>query len=232
MELNQAKIEECEKKLLTPQRMSLKAMNILTNGRIFKFRQTKRQLEKEEAELQERINKFKTWPRPDSKNQSYIKKYKDESEYLSYTFDNIKKRREALAKEKISIDTYIHQPDNFKRYQDIYLKLDNQNNERLQQRKKLLDIKSEYEKLQEKVIKSYRAIKAEEYYQIKGSRYEYAKDRLGVSSTPDVMGRNLNNLISALKPQDLQPPVRHNNMRLDLSERRDYNKSNDDCMSF
>lgn len=230
MELKQAKIEECEKKLLTPQRMSLKAMNILTNGRIFKFRQTKRQLEKEEAELQERINKFKTWPRPDGINQSYIKKYKDESDYLSYTFDNLKKRREALAEEKISIDTYIHQPDNFKKYQELYINLDNQNNERLKQRKELLDIKGEYENLQQKVVKSYRAIKAEKYYQVKGSRYEYAKDRLGVSSTPDVMGRNLNNLISALKPQDLQPRVKYNNMRLDLSEHK--GKSNDDCMSF
>lgn len=230
MELNQAKIEECEKKLLTPQRMSLKAMNILTNGRIFKFRQTKRQLEKEEAELQERINKFKTWPRPNNTNPNYRKQYNDESEYLSYTFDNLKKRRELLNAEKIAIDTYIHQPDKFKQYQDIFIKLDNQNNERIKQRKELLEIKAEYEKLQEKVVKSYRAVNEKNYYQVKGNQYEYAKDRLGVCSTPDVMGRNLDSLLQALKPQDLQPKVRYNNMRLDLSEHKD--KTNDDSMSI
>lgn len=230
MQMNQAKIEECEKKLLTQQQLSLKAMNILTNGRIREFRKIKWQVDKEEAELQKRINKFKTWPRPDSKNQSYIKKYKDESEYLSYKFDNLKKRRELLNAEKITIDAYIHQPDKFKQYQDIFIKLDNQNNERIKQRKELLEIKVEYEKLQEKVVKSYRAINEKNYYQVKGNQYENAKGRLGDCSTPDVMGRNLDNLISALQPQDLQPPVRHNNMRLDLAEHK--SRTNDDCMSF
>ena len=230
MELNQAKIEECEKKLLTQQQLSLKAMNILTNGRIREFRKIKRQVDKEEAELQERINRFKTWPRPNNTNPNYRKQYNDESEYLSYTFDNLKKRRKALAEEKISIDTYIHQPDNFKKYQELYINLDNQNNERLKQRKELIDIKGEYEKLQEKVVKSYRAIKAEEWYQVKGSRYEYAKGRLGDCSTPDVMGHNLDSLINALKPQDLQPRVQYNNMRLDLAEHK--SRTNDGCMSF
>ena len=232
MELNQAKIKECEQKLLTPEQMSIKAQNILTNGCIREFRKIKRQVDKEEAELQERINRFKTWPKPNNTNPNYRKQYNDESEYLSYTFDNLKKRRELLNTEKVAIDAYIHQPDKFKQYQDIFIKLDSQNNERIKQRKELLEIKAEYEKLQEKVIKSYRAIKAEEYYQINASRYEYAKGRLGDCSTPDVMGHNLDSLIAALKPQDLQPKVRYNNMRLDLSERRDYNKSNDDCMSF
>ena len=230
MQMNQAKIDECEKKILTQKQLSLKALNILTNGRIRAFRKIKWQIDKEEAELQERINKFKTWTRPDGANPSYRKQYNDESDYLSYTFENLQKRRTALAEEKISIDTYIHQPDNFKKYQELYINLDNQNNERLKQRKELLEIKGEYENLQQKVIKSYRAIKAEEYYQINANRYEYAKDRLGMCSTPDIMGRNLDNLINAMKPQDLQPKVRYNNMRLDLSEHKD--KTNDDSMSI
>ena len=230
MQMNQAKIEECEKKLLTQQQLSLKAMNILTNGRIREFRKIKRQVDKEEAELQERINKFKTWPRPNNTNPNYRKQYNDESEYLSYTFDNLKKRRELLNAEKIAIDTYIHQPDKFKQYQDIFIKLDNQNNERIKQRKELLEIKAEYEKLQEKVVKSYRTINEKNYYQVKGNQYEYAKGRLGDCSTPDVMGHNLDSLIAALKPQDLQPKVRYNNMRLDLSEHKD--KTNDDSMSI
>lgn len=230
MEINQAKIKECEKKLLTPQQMSLKAQNILTNGRIFRFRQTKRQIEKEEAQLQDRINKFKTWTRPDGTNTAYRKQYNDESDYLSYTFENLQKRRTALAEEKISIDTYIHQPDNFKKYQELYINLDNQNNERLKQRKELLEIKGEYENLQQKVIKSYRAIKAKEYYQVNATRYENAKGRLGYGGSPHYIGNNLDNLINAMKPQDLQPPVRHNNMRLDLAEHK--NRTNDDCLSF
>ena len=231
MEINQAKIEECEKKLLTEKQISLKAMNILTNGNILKFRKAKRQLEKEETELQERINKFKTWPKPNGKNQSYIKKYKDESEYLSYTFDNLKKRREKLNAEKVAIDTYIHQPDKFKNYQDLYIKLDNQNNERIKQRKELLKIKAEYEKLQQKVIKSYRAIKAEEYYQINANRYENAKGSLGRCGPPNDMSNTLNNLINAIKQQGPQPVhVARNNMRLDLSEHKE--NTNDNSMSF
>lgn len=225
MQMNQAKIDECEKKLLTPKQMSLKAMNILTNGRILQYRKAKRQIEKEEAQLQERINKFKGWPKSNGTNPSYRKQYADESEYLSYTFNNLKKRREVLAEEKISIDTYIHQPDRFKHYQDLYIKLDNQNNERLKQRKELLEIKGEYEKLQERVTIEYRKIKAEGYYQINGDRYEDAKSRLGNCSTPDVMGHNLDSLIQAMK-REAPPPVHvnTNNMRVDLSEHKGYTK--------
>lgn len=225
MQINQLKITECEKKLLTPKQLSLKAMNILTHGRILQYRKTKGQIGKDEAQLQERINKFKGWPRPDGRNQSYRKQYNDESEYLSYTFDNLKKRKEALAEEKTSIDTYIHQPGKFEIYQDLYIKLDNQNNERLKQRKQLLEIKGEYEKLQSRITKEYRQIKAEEYYQVNENRYEDAKSRLGNCSTPDVMGHNLDSLIQAMK-REAPPPVHvnTNNMRVDLSEHKGYTK--------
>lgn len=229
MKMNQAKIDECEKKLLTPKQMSLKAMNILTNGRILQYRKTKRQIEKEEAQLQERINRFKGWPKPNGTNPSYRKQYTDESEYLSYTFDNLKKRRQALTEEKTSIDTYIHQPDKFKHYQDLYIKLDNQNNERLKQRKELQEIKAEYEKLQERVTKEYRKIKAEEYYQISQSKYQNAKGMLGYGGSPHYIADNLNSLIHAMKPQTPLPQL-HNNMQLDLSEHKD--NTNDGSMSF
>lgn len=229
MKMNQAKIDECEKKLLTPKQMSLKAMNILTNGRILQYRKTKRQIEKEEAQLQERINRFKGWPKPNGTNPSYRKQYTDESEYLSYTFDNLKKRRQALTEEKTSIDTYIHQPDKFKHYQDLYIKLDNQNNERLKQRKELQEIKAEYEKLQERVTKEYRKIKAEEYYQISQSKYQNAKGMLGYGGSPHYIADNLNSLIHAMKTQTPLPQL-HNNMQLDLSEHKD--NTNDGSMSF
>lgn len=231
MQMNQAKIDECEKKLLTPKQMSLKAMNILTNGRILQYRKQKRQIEKEETELQKRINTFKTWPKPNGTNPSYRKQYADESEYLSYTFSNLKKRRELLIEEKTSIDSYIHQPDKFKHYQDLYIKLDNQNNERLKQRKELLEIKGEYEKLQEKVTKEYRKIRAEGYYQINSDRYQNAKGRLGYGGSPHDIGSNLDNLINAMKRQGPPPVhVNRNNMRLDLSEHKD--NTNDGSMSF
>lgn len=228
MEMNQTKIDECEKKLLTPKQMSLKAMNILTNGRILQYRKTKRQIEKEEAMLQKRINNFKTWPKPNDTNPSYRKQYQDESEYLSYTFNELKKRRAKLAEEKTSIDTYIHQPDKFKHYQDLYIKLDNQNNTRLKQRKELLEIKGEYEKLQDRVTKEYRKIRAEGYYQINESRYENAKGRVGYGGSPHYIANNLDSLIHAMKPQE-QPQL-HNNMKLDLSEHKDY--TNDDSISI
>ena len=227
MQVNQAKIDECEKKLLTPKQMSLKAMNILTNGRILRYRKAKGQLQKEEAELQERINTFKTWPKPNGTNPSYRKQYADESEYLSYTFSNLKKRRELLAEEKTSIDTYIHQPDKFKHYQDLYINLDNQNNERLKQRKELLEIKGEYEKLQERVTKEYRKIKAEGYYQINGDRYENTKGMLGYGGSPHYISNNLDNLINAMKQQSPSPVhVNTNNLRPDLSKQ---SKTSDGC---
>ena len=227
MQVNQAKIDECEKKLLTPKQMSLKAMNILTNGRILRYRKAKGQLQKEEAELQERINTFKTWPKPNGTNPSYRKQYADESEYLSYTFSNLKKRRELLAEEKTSIDTYIHQPDKFKHYQDLYINLDNQNNERLKQRKELLEIKGEYEKLQERVTKEYRKIKAEGYYQINGDRYENTKGMLGYGGSPHYISNNLDNLINAMKQQSPSPVhVNTNNLRPDLSKK---SKTSDGC---
>lgn len=231
MQMNQGKIDECEKKLHTDKQISSKAMNIVTNGRILKYRKTKRQIEKEEAELQQRINNFKGWPKPNGRNPSYKKQYDDENDYLSYTFDNLKKRRQNLAEEKISIDTYLKQPDNFKKYQEIYLNLHEKNDVKRNQYKELLEIKDEYEKLQERVTKAYREIRAEEYYQINASRYENAKGRVGYGGSPHDIGNNLDNLIHAMKPQTPEPQL-HNNMRLDLSERRDYNKSNDDCMSF
>lgn len=229
MQMNQGKIAECEQKLLTDKQISLKAQNIMTNGRIRKFRSIKRQLDKEEVELQERINRFKTWPKPNNTNPNYKKQYNDESNYLSYTFDNLKKRKEALAEEKINIDNYLKQPNNFKKYQEIYLSLHEQNDARLNQRKELLEIKAEYEKLQEKVIKSYRAIKVKEYYQVNATRYENAKGRLGYGGSPHYIGNNLDNLINAMKPQTPEPQL-HNNMRLDLSEHKD--KTNDDSMSI
>lgn len=223
MQMNQLKIMECEKKLITDKQASLKAQNILTNGRILQYRKTKRLIEKKEAELQERINKFKGWPRPDERNQSYRKQYNDESDYLSYTFNELKKRRAQLAEEKASIDAYLKQPDNFEKYQKIYLSLHEQNDARLNQRKELLEIKAEYEKLQERVTKAYKEIRAEEYYQISESKYENAKGRLGYGGSPHDIGNNLDNLIHAMKPQ-IPPPQLHNNMKLDLSEHKGYTK--------
>ncbi|MGM9583071.1 MAG: MobA/MobL family protein, partial [Phascolarctobacterium sp.] len=103
MQMNQGKIDECAKNLMTDKQISLKAMNIVTNGRILQYRKAKRQIEKEEAKLQQRINTFQSWPEPDGTNSSYKKQYDDESDYLSYTIDNIKKRRKALAEEQTSI---------------------------------------------------------------------------------------------------------------------------------
>lgn len=224
MHMNQAKIDECEKKLLTDEQASLKAQNIVTNGRILQYRKTKRQIEKEEAELQQRINRFKS----NGTNPNYKKQYDDESDYLSYTIDNLKKRRELLTKEKISIDTYLKQPDNFKKYQQIYLNLHEQNSIRLNQRKELLEIKAEYEKLQEKVTKAYREIRAEEYYQINGERYQNAKGRVGYGGSPHDIASNLDSLIHAMKPQAPAPPL-YNNMKLDLSE---HKENTNDGMSY
>lgn len=219
MQMNQGKINECEKNLMTDKQMSLKAMNILTNGRIKQYRKAKGQIEKEEAQLQERINRFKGWPKPNGTNPSYRKQYTDESEYLSYTFDNLKKRREALSEEKTSIDTYLNQPDNFKKYQEIYLSLHEKNDIRRNQYKTLLEIKNEYEKLQERVTVEYRKIKAEEYYQISASRYENAKGRVGYGGAPHDIGNNLDNLIHAMKQQGPEPVhVNTNNLKADLSK--------------
>ena len=228
MHMNQSKIDECEKKLITDEQASLKAQNIATNGRILQYRKTKRQIEKEEAELQQRINNFKSLPKPDGTNPSYRKQYADESEYLSYTFDNIKKRRQALAEEKTSIDNYLKQPDNFAKYQKIYLSLHEQNDARLNQRKELLEIKGEYEKLQERVTKEYRNIKAEEYYQINQDKYQNAKGRVGYGGSPHDIASNLDSLIHAMKPQAPAPPL-YNNMKLDLSE---HKENTNDGMSY
>lgn len=228
MEMNQGKINECEKNLMTDKQMSLKAMNILTNGRIKQYRKAKGQIEKEEAQLQERINRFKDWPKPNGTNPSYRKQYTDESEYLSYTFDNLKKRREALSEEKTSIDTYLNQPDNFKKYQEIYLSLHEKNDIRRNQYKTLLEIKNEYEKLQERVTVEYRKIKAEEYYQISASRYENAKGRVGYGGAPHDIGNNLDNLIHAMKQQGPEPVhVNTNNLKADLSKGKDIDDDYD-----
>lgn len=228
MRMNQGKIDECEKNLMTDKQMSLKAMNILTNGRIKQYRKVKGQIEKEEAELQQRINNFKGWPRPDGTNPSYKKQYDNESDYLSYTIDNLKKRRAQLAEEKASIDAYLKQPDNFEKYQKIYLSLHEQNDARLNQRKELLEIKAEYAKLQERVTKAYKEIRAEEYYQISESKYENAKGRLGYGGSPHDIESNLNNLINAVKQQTPEPQLK-NNMKLDLSEHKEYTN---DGMSY
>lgn len=228
MKMNQGKINECEKNLMTDKQMSLKAMNILTNGRIKQYRKAKGQIEKEEAQLQERINRFKGWPKPNGTNPSYRKQYTDESEYLSYTFDNLKKRREALSEEKTSIDTYLNQPDNFKKYQEIYLSLHEKNDIRRNQYKTLLEIKNEYEKLQERVTVEYRKIKAEEYYQISASRYENAKGRVGYGGAPHDIGNNLDNLIHAMKQQGPEPVhVNTNNLKADLSKGKDIDDDYD-----
>lgn len=228
IQMNQGKIDECEKNSMTDKQMSLKAINIVTNGRIKKYRKTRGQIEKEEAELQQRINNFKTWPKPNGTNPSYRKQYQDESEYLSYTFNELKKRRAQLAEEKASIDAYLKQPDNFEKYQKIYLSLHEQNDARLNQRKELLDIKGEYEKLQDRVTKEYRKIRAEEYYQISESKYENAKGRLGYGGSPHDIESNLNNLINAVKQQTPEPQLK-NNMKLDLSEHKEYTN---DGMSY
>ena len=228
MQMNQGKINECEKNLMTDKQMSLKAMNILTNGRIKQYRKAKGQIEKEEAQLQERINRFKGWPKPNGTNPSYRKQYTDESEYLSYTFDNLKKRREALSEEKTSIDTYLNQPDNFKKYQEIYLSLHEKNDIRRNQYKTLLEIKNEYEKLQERVNVEYRKIKAEEYYQISASRYENAKGRVGYGGSPRDIGNNLDNLIHTMKQQGPEPVhVNTNNLKADLSKGKDIDDDYD-----
>lgn len=230
MQMNQGKIDECEKNSMTDKQISLKAMNILTNGRILQYRKTKRQIEKEEAMLQQRINNFEDWPRPDGTNPSYKKQYDEESNYLSYTIDNLKKRRKTLAEEKTSIDAYLKQPDNFEKYQKIYLSLHEQNDARKNQYKELLAIKAEYEKLQERVTKAYREIRAEEYYQISASRYENAKGRLGYGGSPHDIGNNLDNLIHAMKQQGPEPVhVNTNNLKADLSKGRDID---DDYYSY
>ena len=146
----------------------------------------------------------------------------------SYTFDNLKKRRKALTEEKTSIDAYLKQPDNFEKYQKIYLSLHEQNDARKNQYKELLGIKTEYEKLQERVTKAYREIRAEEYYQISASRYENAKGRLGYGGSPRDIESNLNNLINAVKQQTPEPKLK-NNMKLDLSEHKEYTN---DGMSY
>ena len=195
---------------------------------IKQYRKIKGQIEKEEAELQQRINNFKGWPRPDGTNPSYKKQYDNESDYLSYTIDNLKKRRAQLAEEKASIDAYLKQPDNFEKYQKIYLSLHEQNDARLNQRKELLEIKAEYAKLQERVTKAYKEIRAEEYYQISESKYENAKGRLGYGGSPHDIESNLNNLINAVKQQTPEPQLK-NNMKLDLSEHKEYTN---DGMSY
>lgn len=228
MQMNQGKIDECEKNLMTDKQMSLKAINIVTNGRIKQYRKARGQIEKEEAQLQQRINNFKTWPKPNDINPSYKKQYEDESEYLSYTIDNLKKRRAQLAEEKASIDAYLKQPDNFKKYQEIYLNLHEKNDLRKNQHKELLDIKGEYEKLQERVTKAYREIRAEEYYQISASRYENAKGRLGYGGSPHDISNNLDNLIHAMKQQGPEPVhVNTNNLKADLSKGKDIDDDYD-----
>ena len=228
MEMNQGKINECEKNLMTDKQMSLKAINIVTNGRIKQYRKAKGQIEKEEAQLQQRINTFKTWLRPDGTNPSYKKQYDDENDYLSYTIDNLKKRKEELAEEKISIDTYLKQPDNLEKYQKIYLELHEKNDIRRNQYKTLLEIKDEYEKLQERVTNAYREIRAEGYYQISASRYENAKGRVGYGGAPHDIANNLDSLIHAMKQQGPEPVhVNTNNLKADLSKGKDIDDDYD-----
>lgn len=230
MQMNQGKIDECEKNIMTDKQMSLKAINILTNGRIKQYRKVKGQIAKEEAELQERINNFKGWPRPDGTNPSYKKQYDDESNYLSYTFNALKKRKQNLAEEKISIDNYLKQPDNFKKYQEIYLNLHEKNNVRRNQHKELLEIKGEYEKLKERVTKEYRKIRAEGYYQISASKYENAKGRVGYGGAAGDIASNLDSLIHAMKQQGPPPVhVNTNNLKVDLSKGNDID---DDYYSY
>lgn len=228
MQMNQGKIDECKKKLLTDEQASIKAQNIVTNGRILQYRKAKRQIAKEEAQLQQRINTFQTWPEPDGTNSSYKKQYADESDYLSYTFDNLKKRREALAAEKISIDTYLKQPDNFRQYQQIYLSLHEQNDIKIEQYKELLAIKAEYEKLQSRVTKEYRKIRAEGYYQVNDTKYEDAKGSLGHGGAPHDIAGNLDKLINAMKRQGPEPVhVNTNNLKADLSKGKDIDDDYD-----
>ena len=186
-------------KWLNEKQLWIKAVNILTNNRVYNLRKKKKQLEKDEENLQ---------------------KKRDNGDDIYDDLQLLKKHKKELEDENQALKYFSNEPANKDKIKQKFYELAEKQNAKAKRYDEVYKIVPEYEKLEKRLIAEYKKIQYNEAYELYATKSKEIKWSQSTGSGPDKIANDLNKILAAMKPQTPEPQL-HNNLKADLSKGKD-----------